>query len=90
METRIQFRIDEQTKYLAQQQAESEGRTLSDACRQLAEQLASERRKQLSQDSWLTEQVNQAFQKLESGQSEFMDNEQAKNRMEKFKVQIRK
>ncbi|NWO06718.1 MAG: type II toxin-antitoxin system RelB/DinJ family antitoxin [Alteromonadaceae bacterium] len=90
METRIQFRIDEQTKHLAQQQAKSEGRTLSDACRQLAEQLASERRKQLSQDSWLTEQVNQAFQKLESGQSEFMDNEQAKNRMEKFKAQIRK
>lgn len=90
METRIQFRIDEQTKHLAQQQAESEGRTLSDACRQLAEQLASERRKQLSQDSWLTEQVNQAFQKLESGQSEFMDNEQAKSRMEKFKAQIRK
>ena len=90
METRIQFRIDEQTKHLAQQQAESEGRTLSDACRQLAEQLASERRKQLSQDSWLTEQVNKAFQKLESGQSEFMDNEQAKNRMEKFKAQIRK
>jgi antitoxin component of RelBE/YafQ-DinJ toxin-antitoxin module len=90
METRIQFRIDEQTKHLAQQQAQSEGRTLSDACRQLAEQLASERRKQLSQDSWLTEQVNQAFQKLESGQSEFMDNEQAKNRMEKFKAQIRK
>jgi antitoxin component of RelBE/YafQ-DinJ toxin-antitoxin module len=90
METRIQFRIDEQTKHLAQQQAESEGRTLSDACRQLAEQLASERRKQLSQDSWLTEQVNQAFQKLESGQSEFMDNEQAKNRMEKFKAQFRK
>ncbi|RUO69485.1 type II toxin-antitoxin system RelB/DinJ family antitoxin [Idiomarina ramblicola] len=89
METRIQFRIDEQTKHLAQQQAESEGRTLSDACRQLAEQLASERRKQLSQDSWLTEQVNQAFQKLESGQSEFMDNEQAKSRMEKFKAQFR-
>jgi len=90
METRIQFRIDEQTKHLAQQQAESEGRTLSDACRQLAEQLASERRKQLSQNSWLTEQVNQAFQKLESGQSEFMDNEQAKSRIEKFKAQFRK
>jgi antitoxin component of RelBE/YafQ-DinJ toxin-antitoxin module len=90
METRIQFRIDEQTKHLAQQQAESEGWTLSDACRQLAEQLASERRKQLSQDSWLAEQVNQAFQKLESGQSKFMNNEQAKTRMEKFKAQIRK
>ncbi|MGM7318266.1 type II toxin-antitoxin system RelB/DinJ family antitoxin [Idiomarina sp. ST10R2A5] len=90
METRIQFRIDEQTKHLAQQQAESEGRTLSDACRELTEQLAAEQRKKLSQDNWLTEQVNQAFRKLESGQSEFMDNEQAKSRMEKFKAQIRK
>ncbi|MCK7458797.1 type II toxin-antitoxin system RelB/DinJ family antitoxin [Idiomarina aminovorans] len=90
METRIQFRIDEQTKHLAQQQAQSEGRTLSDACRQLAEQLAAERRKQLLHDNWLTEQVNHAFQKLESGQSEFMGNDQAKSRMEKFKAQFRK
>ncbi len=31
MDTRIQFRVDEETKRLAQQMAESQGRTLSDA-----------------------------------------------------------
>lgn len=71
MGTKIQFRIDEQTKHLAPQRA-------------------VEHRKQLSQGSWLTEQVNQAFQKLDSGQSEFTDNEQAKSRMEKFKAQFRR
>ncbi len=42
METRIQFRIAEDTKRLAQQLAESQGRTLSDACRELAEQMAEQ------------------------------------------------
>ncbi|WP_198341864.1 type II toxin-antitoxin system TacA family antitoxin [Oceanisphaera avium] len=37
MDTRIQFRVDEETKRLAQQMAESQGRTLSDACRELTE-----------------------------------------------------
>lgn len=71
MGTKIQFRIDEQTKRLAPQRA-------------------VERRKQLSQENWLTEQVNQAFQKLKSGQPAFTDNEQAKSRMEKFKAQLRR
>ena len=40
MDTRIQFRVDEETKRLAQIMAESQGRTLSDACRELTEELA--------------------------------------------------
>ena len=66
METRIQFRIDEQTKHLAQQQAESEGRTLSDACRQLAEQLASERRNWnlASLSSWITNRQKAVWKNL--------------------------
>ena len=40
MDTRIQFRVNEETKRLAQLMAESQGRTLSDACRELTEQLA--------------------------------------------------
>jgi len=40
MDTCIQFRIDDETKGLAQQRAESQGRTLSDAYRKLSEQLA--------------------------------------------------
>ncbi|RLB66245.1 MAG: damage-inducible protein J, partial [Deltaproteobacteria bacterium] len=56
MDTRIQFRVDEETKRLAQQMTENQGRTLSDACRELTEQLAEQQRKALSHDTWLTEQ----------------------------------
>ena len=89
MDTRIQFRVDEETKRLAQQMAESQGRTLSDACRELTEQLAEQQRKVLTHDAWLTEQVNQAFEKLDSEQTTFTDNESAKNDMSARKARIR-
>lgn len=89
METRIQFRIDEETKRLAQQMAEKQGRTLSNACRELTEQLADAQRKSLAQDNWLTEQVNQAFAKLESDNASFLDHQTAKARMAKRKASIR-
>ncbi len=89
MDTRIQFRVDEETKRLAQLMAESQGRTLSDACRQLTEELANEQRKIMSHDSWLTEQVNQAFDKLDSGNSVFISNDDAKTQMAERKARIR-
>lgn len=89
MDTRIQFRVDEQTKRLAQRMAESQGRTLSDACRELTEELAEQQRKIITHEQWLTEQVNEAFSKLESGQSEFISHEQASLNMEARKVKIR-
>lgn len=70
METRIQFRIDEETKRLAQQMAEKQGNPLA-------------------QDNWLTEQVNQAFAKLESDNASFVDHQTAKARMAKRKASIR-
>ena len=90
METRIQFRVDEETKRLAQQMAESQGRTISDACREFTEQLAEQQRKVLSQDAWLTNQVNLAFEKLDSGNSDFIDHDTAKDEMKKRKAKIRK
>tara|TARA_Y100000588_G_C13862206_1_gene756704 strand:+ start:156 stop:440 length:285 start_codon:yes stop_codon:yes gene_type:complete len=89
MDTRIQFRVDEETKRLAQQMAQSQGKTLSDACRELTEQLAEQQRKALSHDAWLTEQVNQAFDKYEAGESTFIDNETAKSRMAERKAKVR-
>ena len=89
METRIQFRVDEETKRLAQQMTESQGRTISDACREFTEQLADQQRKALSQDAWLTKQVNLAFEKLDSNNSDFMDHDAAKNEMIKRKEKIR-
>jgi antitoxin component of RelBE/YafQ-DinJ toxin-antitoxin module len=89
MDTRIQFRVDEETKRLAQQMAESQGRTLSDACRDLAEQLAEQQRKAVSHDAWLTEQVNLAFDKFDTEKSVFIDHDQAKLRMTERKAKIR-
>ncbi|TPE54158.1 damage-inducible protein J [Maribrevibacterium harenarium] len=89
MDTRIQFRVDEETKRLAQLMTESQGRTLSDACRELTEQLAEQQRKVLSHDTWLTEQVNLAFNKLDAGQSVFTDHESSKSDMATRKAKIR-
>jgi antitoxin component of RelBE/YafQ-DinJ toxin-antitoxin module len=89
METRIQFRVDEEIKRLAQQMAESQGRTLSDACRELTEQLAAQQRKALSHDAWLTEQVNKAFEKFDSGKAEFVEHHMAKTQMAERKAIIR-
>ncbi|MGR0279949.1 type II toxin-antitoxin system RelB/DinJ family antitoxin [Marinomonas dokdonensis] len=89
MDTRIQFRVDDETKHLAQQMAKSQGRTLSDACRELTEQMADQQRKALSHDTWLTEQVNLAFDKYDSGKAVFVDNESAKSLMEARKARIR-
>lgn len=70
MDTRIQFRVDDETKRLAQQMAEQQ-------------------RKTLSHDAWLTEQVNLAFKKYDSGKAVFVDNESAKSHMEARKAMIR-
>ena len=89
MDTRIQFRVNEQTKKLAQQMAESQGHTLSDACRDLIEQLAEQQRQSASHDTWLTEQVNLAFEKLDSGHSIFVEEKEAHRSLEKRKERIR-
>lgn len=89
METRIQFRVNEQTKRLAQQMAESQGRTLSDACRELTEQLADAQRKALAHERWLADQVNEAFEKYDTGESVFFDNDAATVKMEHFKASVK-
>jgi antitoxin component of RelBE/YafQ-DinJ toxin-antitoxin module len=89
MDARIQFRVEDETKRLAQQMAESQGRTLSDACRELTEHLAEQQRKALSHDTWLTEQVNLAFDRLDSGDAVFIDNDSAKTQMAERKAKVR-
>ena len=89
MDTRIQFRIDEETKRLAQLMAERQGRTLSDACRELTVGLAEEQRKFMTHDLWLTEQINAAFDKFDSGKANFIAHDAAKIQMEARKMEIR-
>jgi len=85
MDTRIQFRIDEETKRLAQLMAESQGRTLSDACRELTEGLAEEQRKSMNHDAWLSLQINAAFGKFDNGKANFIVHDEAKTLMEERK-----
>ena len=89
MDTRIQFRVDEETKRLAQLMIESQGRTLSDACRELTVGLAEEQRKSMTHDLWLTEQINAAFDKFDSGKANFIEHDEAKTQMEARKIKIR-
>lgn len=89
MDTRIQFRVDEETKRLAQLMAESQGRTLSDACRELTVGLAEEQRKTMTHDLWLTQQINAAFEKFDSGKANFIEHDEAKTLMEARKNKIR-
>ena len=89
METRIQFRVNEETKRLAQLMAESQGRTLSDACRELTEQLADAQRQAQAHERWLTEQVNEAFNNYDAGESVFFSNDEASAKMQNFKASIK-
>ncbi|QEQ97516.1 damage-inducible protein J [Neptunomonas concharum] len=70
MDTRIQFRINDEIKRLAQQMAEQQ-------------------RKALAHDAWLTEQVDLAFKKFNSGEASFIDHDSAKARMAERKAKIR-
>lgn len=90
MDARVQFRINEETKRLAQQRAEGQGRTLSDACRELVEELAEQQRRALSHDDWLATQVNDAFARYEIGQSTFVDHDTARQRMAERKDRMRR
>jgi antitoxin component of RelBE/YafQ-DinJ toxin-antitoxin module len=89
MDTRIQFRVDEETKRLAQLMTESQGRTLSDACRELTADLAEEQRKAMTHDVWLTEQINTAFDKFDSSNAAFIEHNKARAEMESKKIKIR-
>lgn len=89
MDTRIQFRVDEETKRLAQLMAESQGHTLSDACRELIESLAQEQRKSMNHDAWLSTQINTAFNKLDNVKANFIEHNEAKTLMEARKQKIR-
>lgn len=89
METRIQFRISEDQKMLAQEAARLRGKTLSEACREFAEQLASEAVKMTPHEKWLKKQVDEAFDRVESGKANFTSHGEVRSLMEMKKEEIR-
>lgn len=89
MDTRIQFRISEDKKSLAQEAAKRRGKTLSEACREFAEQLASETVKMTPHEKWLKKQVDDAFENAESGRARFTSHSEVQSLMEMRKEEIR-
>lgn len=89
MESRIQFRIEDETKRLAQKAAEARGITLSEACRQLAQAMADEQRAAEQHDHWLKQKVDAAFSRLHEGSAVYLTVDQVEQRMGDFKARIR-
>lgn len=90
MDNRIQFRVDEDTKKLAQVAAVRLGTTLSDECRKLTEKLAREQKEIENHDSWLVDEINKAYEQFLSGESKFVSDNHADEIMNKKKQAIRK
>lgn len=89
MDSRIQFRVSEETKQLAQKNAKLKGVTLSDACRNFTEQLAEEQRNVEQHEEWLKEKVDAAFARIHNGTAIYLSHENATKKMLDFKEKIR-
>ncbi|ALX93164.1 MULTISPECIES: type II toxin-antitoxin system RelB/DinJ family antitoxin [Serratia] len=89
MESRIQFRIENETKLLAQKAAEAKGTTLSEACRRLAQQMADDQRAAEEHENWLKDKVDAAFARLHEGEAVYLTQRQAEERMSDFKAKVR-
>ncbi len=50
---------------------------------------ADKRDDSISHDTWLTQQINAAFENMENGLAVFVSNEEANAQMEDFKAKIR-
>ncbi len=88
MESRIQFRVDKETKERAQIAAKRNGTTLSDACRHLTEKLAEDQRKIDAQEMWFRQIVDEAIDEIESGKAVLWSKEDAETEMDKYKADI--
>jgi len=89
MDTKFHFRLDENIKMRAQKAAEARGKTLSEACRDFAEQLAREVEPLNQHEKWLKRQVELAVAKVNSGDGRFTSNDEVKRTMQLRKEEIR-
>lgn len=90
MESRIQFRVDAETKRLAQLAAEKKGLTISDACRDLTIRLAEEQIRQSAHDQWLREEVDKTYARYDRGELSFVSHDEAKEMLARRRSKIRK
>lgn len=89
MDTKFHFRLDEDIKVRAQKAAEARGKTLSEACRDFAEQLAREVEPLSQHERWLKKQIEMSVAKVNAGEARFTSNEEVKRVVASRKEQIR-
>ncbi|QXW28699.1 hypothetical protein KXJ75_18710 [Aeromonas sanarellii] len=61
----------------------------NDACRELVEQLAEQQQARLAHDAWVTQQIDKAFEKIDSGSAVFIEHSAAMAMFEERKAKIR-
>lgn len=84
METRVQFRIESETKELAKQALDKKGISLSDALREFLNKLASTEKSMTKEEIWLKEQIEDTFARVNSGEIRYYTEDEADERMDRF------
>jgi antitoxin component of RelBE/YafQ-DinJ toxin-antitoxin module len=84
METRVQFRIESETKQLAKQALEKKGISLSDALRAFLDKLAVTEKVMTKEETWLKEQIEETFARVDRGEIRYYSEDEADDRMKSF------
>lgn len=84
MEDRIQFRIEHETKNLAKKALDKKGISLSIALRTFLERLAKTERVMVTNETWLKEQIEETFSRIDSGEVTYYSEEEAEEMMNSF------
>ena len=78
METRVQFRIESETKKMAKQALEKKGISLSDALRAFLDKLAA------TEKVMTKEEIEETFSRVEKGEIRYYSEDEADERMNSF------
>lgn len=84
METRVQFRIESETKRLAMQALDKKGISLSDALRSFLDKLAAGEKVMTKEETWLKEQIDDTFNRIEAGDVRYYSEEETNEKMQSF------
>jgi antitoxin component of RelBE/YafQ-DinJ toxin-antitoxin module len=88
VETRVQFRIEYETKSLAKKALGKKGLSLSDALRAFLEKLASTEKNMTKEETWLKEQIEETFSRVDNGDVRYFSEDEVEERMNSFIANI--
>lgn len=84
METRVQFRIEVETKDLAKQALDKKGISLSDALREFLTKVASTEKVMTKEETWLKEQIDETIMRVKRKEIKYYSEDEADERMKSF------